>query len=124
MPKKAKILIVDDSSFMRGSLKYLMEANGHEVVGTAGNTKDALKIYKEVKPDLVTMDILMPGESGLVAAQCIKQEFPEAKIIMITALGQEEEQKKAKDIGVAGYIRKPFKEDEVLAVINKALGAT
>ena len=120
----ARILIVDDSAFMRAALKHIVEFSGHEVVGLAANGTEAIKLYEKLKPELVTMDILMPGDGsdGLETAKAIRKKHPTAKVIMITALGQEEKQKQAEQIGVAGYIRKPFREAEITDEITKALG--
>jgi two-component system chemotaxis response regulator CheY len=117
----AKILIVDDASFMRGSLKYIAENAGHEVVGMARDGSEALQLYKELKPDLVTLDILMKGQDGLSALEAIRKQSPEAKVIMVTALGQEEKQEEARRLGASGYIRKPFKQTQVVDEIESVL---
>jgi len=117
----AKILVVDDASFMRGSLKYIVEDAGYEVTGMAKDGEEALKLYKELKPDLVTLDILMRGQDGLWALKAIKKEHSGAKIIMVTALGQEEMQEEARKLGAMGYIRKPFKQKEIVGEIERVL---
>jgi len=118
----ATILIVDDSAFMRGSLKYIVESAGHSVVATANDGKEAIKLYKKFKPDIVTLDILMSGMDGLTALAAIKKENSEAKVIIVSALGQEDKQKEARDIGAVGYMRKPFKQTEIVDEINWVLG--
>ena len=118
----ANILIVDDASFMRGSLKYIAEFSGHTVVGTAKDGREALELYRQLKPDLVTLDILMEGMDGLSALEGIMNEEPAAKVIMVTALGQEEKQEEAQRLGASGYIRKPFKQEEVADEIESVLG--
>ncbi len=118
----AHIVVVDDASFMRGSLKFIIESSGHEVVGTGKNGTEALELYKKLKPDLITLDILMKGIDGLAALKAIREYDPEAKVIMVTALGQEEKQRQAAELGAAGYIRKPFKQSEIIDEIEKALG--
>jgi len=117
----AKILIVDDASFMRGSLKFIVENGGHEVAGTAEDGREALKLYTELKPELVTLDILMKGMDGIEALKAIMAEDPGAKVIMVTALGQEEKQEAARKIGAVGYIRKPFKREEITEEIERVL---
>ena len=117
----AKIVITDDAAFMRSSLKFIVEKAGHEVVGTGENGVEAVDLYKNLKPDLITLDILMKGGDGLTALKSIKGSDPKAKVIMITALGAEDKQKEAKEIGASGYIRKPFKADEVAAEIERVL---
>jgi two-component system chemotaxis response regulator CheY len=117
----AKILIADDASFMRGSLKFILENAGHEIVGLAENGKTAVELYKSLKPDIVTLDILMREMDGLKALKEIRMFDPSAKVLMITALGQESKQEEAKKLGASGYIRKPFKQAEIVSEIERAL---
>jgi two-component system, chemotaxis family, chemotaxis protein CheY len=119
----ARILIVDDASFMRGSLKYIAEHAGHEVVGVAKDGREGLELYRKLRPDLVTMDILMKGTDGLSALASIMKEDPGAKIIMVTALGQEERQEEARRLGASGYIRKPFQQREIMDEMKRVLSA-
>ena len=115
------VLIVDDASFMRGSLKYIVESAEHEVVGTAKDGREALELYKKLKPDLVTLDILMDEMDGFSALKAIKDLDPKAKVIMVTALGQEEKQTEARKLGAVGYIRKPFTMGEISEEIERVL---
>jgi len=117
----ATILIVDDAAFMRGSLKYIIEGAGHSVVGTAKDGQEALRLCRKLKPDIVTLDILMSGMDGLTALKAIKKENSGAKAIMVTALGQEEKQEEALKFGASGYIRKPFKQTEIVDEIKRVL---
>ena len=117
----ATILVVDDASFMRGSLKFIVENAGHEVLGMAKDGKEALALYRELRPDVVTLDILMSGTDGLTALEAIVTEDPGAKVIMVTALGQEEKQEEARRLGACGYIRKPFKQTEIVDEIERVV---
>ncbi len=117
----ATILITDDAAFMRGSLKYVVEGAGHSVVGMAKDGQEALKLCRKLKPDIVTLDILMSGMDGLTAIKAIKKEHSGAKVIMVTALGQEEKQEEAFKSGASGYIRKPFKQTEIVDEIKRVL---
>ena len=117
----ARILIVDDAAFMRGSLKFIIEQAGHEVVGTAKDGREAIDLYLDLKPDLVTMDILMRDMDGLSALEAIIKENPKAKVIMVTTLGQQEKQETAGSLGARGYIRKPFKQTEIIDEITRVL---
>lgn len=117
-----RVLIVDDSAFMRNALKFLIEKLDMEVVGMAGNGTEALELYRQLKPDLVTLDVLMPGMSGLDVLAALKKDWPEAKVVMITTLGQEEKQENAKKMGAAGYIRKPFSPPQVAEELDSAFG--
>lgn len=119
----ATILITDDAAFMRGSLKYIVEGAGHTVVGTAKDGQEALELISKLKPDIVTLDILMSGMDGLAALKAIKKENSRVKAIMVTALGQEEKQEEAFKLGASGYIRKPFKQTEIVDEIRRVLGS-
>ena len=114
-----KILIVDDAVFIRLSLKMMLEKNGHEVVGEATNGSEAVLKYNELKPDLVTMDITMPQMDGITALKAIKKMDPSAKVVMISAMGQEATVKDAIMSGANGFIVKPFVEDQVIRGLSK-----
>lgn len=117
----AKILILDDSSFMRSSLKYIVEGAGYEVVGMARDGEEGIKKYKELKPDIVTLDIMMEPMDGIAVLKLIMREDPEAKVLMVTAIGTEEKKEEAKKLGSSGYLRKPFNPEEVVAEIEKII---
>ena len=117
----ATILIVDDSAFMRGTLKAIVEGTQHEVVGMAKEGREALELYTKLKPDLVFLDILMNGMDGISTLKAIREADPEAKAIMVSALGQEGKQKEAQELGAVGYIRKPFKQEEIINQVNRVL---
>lgn len=114
-----KVLIVDDAAFMRMSLKLLLEKNGYEIVGEAENGRIALQKYKELRPDIVTMDITMPEIDGVTAIKLIKEIDANPNIVVISALGQESYVKEAIVSGAKGFIVKPFKEDIVLKTLSK-----
>ncbi|MCB2297375.1 response regulator [Clostridium tagluense] len=114
-----RILIVDDACFMRLSLKRILEDNGFKVVGEAGNGLEAISQYNILKPDIVTMDITMPVMDGVEALIEIKKRDPAAKVVMISALGQESWVKKAVMSGAKGFVIKPYKEEYVLDTLNK-----
>ena len=119
----ATVLIADDSAFMRSSLKFIVEKSGHEVVGAVEDGVRAVELYRELKPDLVTLDILMEGGDGLTALRAIMKDDPDARVIMVSALGQQEKQEEAWNSGATGYIRKPFKAEQVVEGIENALGS-
>ncbi len=114
-----KVLIVDDAAFMRGSLKMILQSNGFEVIGEAENGLEAIKKYKELQPDLVTMDITMPEMDGIEAVKAIKQFDDKAKIVMISAMGQENKVKDAVIAGAKSFIVKPFKQEFVIETLSK-----
>ncbi len=118
-----KILIVDDTLFMRTLLKNILFSGGHTIVGEAGDGDEAVVKYKELKPDLVTMDVVMPKMNGIEALKAIKSFDPGARVVMCTAVGQEQMVKLAIKSGARGYIVKPFQAPKVLEEINNVLGS-
>jgi len=114
-----KVLITDDAAFMRFSLKTMLERNGFEIVGEAENGAIAAEKYKILKPDIVTLDITMPVMDGLQALKKIKAIDKSAKVIMISAMGQEGIVREAIISGATGFIVKPFNEETILKVFKK-----
>ena len=117
----ARILIADDASFMRQMIREIIEPEGHEVVGEATNGIEAVDLYNELSPDLVTMDIVMPKRSGIDAVKAILAEHPTACVVMCSALGQETLVMEALQAGARDFIVKPFKPDSVVSTIAKIL---
>ena len=115
----SRVLIVDDAAFMRISIKNMLTKNGYEVVGEAENGKIGVEKYKELSPDIVTMDITMPELSGLDALKEIIKINPAAQVIMVSAMGQEAMVRDAIISGAKGFIVKPFKEDGIISAIKK-----
>ncbi|MGY0691569.1 response regulator [Virgibacillus sp. FSP13] len=115
------ILIVDDAAFMRMMIKDILTKNGFNVVGEAQDGAQAVEKYKELMPDLVTMDITMPEMDGITALKEIQKENPSAKIIMCSAMGQQAMVIDAIQAGAKDFIVKPFQADRVIEAIQKAL---
>ena len=118
----AKILIVDDSRTMRKMLRGMLTEAGHEVVAEAGNGAEAMKSIKEFMPDLVTLDITMPEMDGLTCLKLIKTDFPQVKVIMVSAAGQKEKVLEALKCGASDFLQKPFENENAINVINKIVG--
>ena len=114
-----KVLIVDDSAFMRLSLKTLLESNGFQVVGEAENGRIGVEKFKELNPDIVTLDITMPEMDGLTALNEIIQFDKNAKVVIVSAMGQEANVRQAVLSGAKNFIVKPFVSDHVLKVLSK-----
>ncbi|MBN2795332.1 MAG: response regulator [Clostridia bacterium] len=114
-----KILIVDDAAFMRVVLKNILVKEGFEVVGEASNGIEALEQYDLHKPDIVTMDITMPEMDGIVATKELMKKNKNAKVCMVSAMGQEKIIIEAIKNGAKDFIVKPFKPEEVLEKIKK-----
>jgi two-component system chemotaxis response regulator CheY len=117
------VLICDDAVFMRTMLGDILQQAGFDVVGEAETGSQAVERYTQLRPDLVTMDIVMPFKSGIEATKEILAFDDKATIIMCSALGQESLVMEAIEAGAADFIVKPFKADDVLAVVNKVLAA-
>jgi two-component system chemotaxis response regulator CheY len=115
----ATVLIVDDAAFMRISIKNMLTKNGYDVVGEAENGLVAVEMYKELQPDIVTMDITMPEITGLDALKEISKLDPQSKVVMVSAMGQEAMVRDAIISGAKGFIVKPFKGDGIIAAIKK-----
>lgn len=118
----SKVLIVDDAAFMRMTIRKIVEKHGFTVVGEAENGVAGVRMYKETLPDIVTMDITMPEMSGIDALKAIRQCDANAKVVMVTAMGQEGMVKEAVLQGAKSFIVKPFKEDHVIQTINRLMG--
>ncbi|WP_107942695.1 response regulator [Metasolibacillus fluoroglycofenilyticus] len=112
------VMVVDDALFMRSFISNLFENWGFTVVAQAANGKKAIALFQELQPDLVTMDLTMPIMTGLEASKHIIEEFPEARIIMITALGQQRHVKEALMYGVKDFVVKPFKPEELKQIVD------
>jgi two-component system chemotaxis response regulator CheY len=119
---RKRILIVDDAPIIRLMIRDIIQGYGYEVVGECGNGQEGVEKYKELTPDLVTMDIIMPEKSGIEALQEILEYDENAKVIMVTAIDQREALIKAIRIGATDYIVKPFENDRVISAVKKALG--
>ena len=115
----ARILICDDAAFMRMSLNKILTSGGHEVVGEAGNGKEGVKKYKELSPDVVLMDITMPELDGLEATKLIVESDPNAKVIMVSAMGQQDKVFGAFEAGAKDFVVKPFEPDKIISCIEK-----
>lgn len=114
----AAVLVVDDTLFMRASIRQMLEANGHSVAGEAANGVEAIEKFEAVKPDVVLMDITMPDMDGLEALRRIKEIDKNAKVVMCTAMGQQAMVAKAVELGAQQFIVKPFQADRLIAAID------
>jgi two-component system chemotaxis response regulator CheY len=119
-----KILVVDDSKFMRLILRNILGKDAkHNVVGEAENGADAFTKYKELSPDIVTMDIIMPVETGLCAVKKMVEFDKNARIIMVSAMGQEKIVEEAMQLGAKGFVVKPVKPEILLEMIDKVMAS-
>ena len=118
----AKVLVVDDAAFMRVRAAKVLEDAGHQVA-QAGNGIEAVKQYTDWRPDAVLMDITMPDMDGLTALKEIRKLDPQAKVAMVTAMGQQAIVMEALKSGAKDFVLKPFQPDRVLTALQKLLAA-
>ena len=118
---KARVLVVDDAIFMRKMISDILEGNGMEIVGEADTGALAVEKYKELKPDLVTMDIIMPEMNGIDAVRQIMSNDSQARIVMCSALGQQALVQDAMAAGAKDFLIKPFNPSRVIEVVSKIL---
>lgn len=116
-----KVLLIDDSAFVIKQLQQFLVSEQYEVVATAENGEEGINLYKEHKPDIVTMDITMPKMDGITALTKIIEFDSNAKIIMVSALGKEDMVKKALLAGAKNYITKPLDRKKVLERVKMVL---
>lgn len=116
-----RVLVVDDATFMRHMIKNILTEMGCEVVAEAVNGEEACAKYDEIKPDLVTMDLIMPKKGGLEALKDIRENDPEAKIVVISAIDQRQPLMDALKHGAADYVVKPFEKDRVQEAISRVI---
>lgn len=117
----AKILVIDDSPFISKAVKKAVEPEGFEVVGQAFNGREGLEMISQYQPEIIVLDVTMPVMDGLETAEHIYQRNPNAKVIMLSAMGDEKLVESAKRIGVKRFLNKPFKAEEMVATIKGLL---
>jgi two-component system chemotaxis response regulator CheY len=119
----AKVLIVDDALFMRNMLRNIFSESGFDVVGEAQNGNEGIEMFQSLKPDLVTMDIVMPEKNGIEALKEIMAVDGGARVVICSALGQESLIMEALEAGARDFIVKPFKPAKVIEVAQKVLSS-
>lgn len=112
------IMVVDDSPFASKQIKDIVEDNGYEVIGYAKDGEEAIELYKELKPDIVILDIIMPGLNGLETAEILEKQDPAVKILMLSSLCDAGTMEEVKSIGVKHLIPKPLEADVLLASLE------
>jgi two-component system, chemotaxis family, chemotaxis protein CheY len=115
-----RVLIVDDANFIRVLLRSVLVPNGFEIVGEAKNGTEAVQLYRRLKPDVVTLDITMQEKDGLQAAREILIVDPEARIVMVSALGQRQLLIDAARVGIKDFVLKPFSPARILSAVHRA----
>ena len=116
-----RVMVVDDSRIQEVQIRKMLEGSGYEVVCYCRNGEEALAQYGDVKPDVVTMDIIMPGMDGLETAQAILEEYPEAKIIMVSSLAYDDTIQEAEAIGAKLFLYKPIEREALLDALERVM---
>jgi two-component system chemotaxis response regulator CheY len=111
------VLLVDDAAYMRQLLKIMLSKDNHEVIGEAKTGTEGVAQYKELKPDLVILDITMPDMGGLDALKLIREHDPSAKVLLCTASDQASHRQTAEELDVAGYLVKPINRGHLLSTV-------
>ncbi|MBN8221099.1 MAG: response regulator [Spirochaetes bacterium] len=121
MSDKKKVLIVDDSGYMRQVIRRHLESKGFEVTGEASDGSEVVALAENLRPDLITMDLSMKTLGGIEATKQVKKAVPEAKVIVVSALGESRFIKEAVAAGAHDFIIKPFTEDRLISSVRSAL---
>ena len=121
MGPKKRILVVDDAAFMRMMIRNILTKNNFEVAGEAANGEEAVSKYIELSPDLVTLDITMPGMDGVTVLKKIRQHDPNARVLMCSAMGQQAMVVDAIQNGAKDFINKPFHPQKVVEILRRVL---
>lgn len=116
------VLIVDDSIFIYEEIKYILADTDYRVVGYAKDGEQALKMYEELKPDVVTMDIVMPGINGIETCRSLIEKWSDAKVIMISSLAYDQTMEKAEAAGVRDFLFKPLEKDVFIEALDRVVG--
>ena len=116
---KARVLIAEDTEFMRTSLRNLFIKAGCDVVGEAENGSKAITMYNSLRPDIVTLDLLMPKVDGMAALKTIRAEYPDARAVMTALIGQQALVVEAMQAGAAEFLIKPFDIEAVTEILKK-----
>jgi len=112
------MMIIDDAAFMRLSIRRMVENNDYEIIAEGSDGLQAIELYKEHRPDITTLDITMPNMNGIEALKAIRSIDGNAKIIMVSAMGQENLIREAVMNGASSFLVKPFQKDKLLEVLD------
>ena len=112
------VLIVDDSTYIRNTIRNTLEQNGFEVVGEAGNGESAIDLALELKPEIITLDNILPDMTGLDILKTLRKNNLEAFVVMISAVGQQSAQDQARELGASHYLVKPFDHNKLVEILK------
>lgn len=117
-----RLLVIDDALIMRAMIKDIARQAGWEIAGEATNGREGLERYRELRPDLVTLDIVMPEMDGVEALRHLRQEQPPAEVVMVSAIDQKEKLSECIRLGARDFIVKPFDRDHLRSLFQRYLG--
>ncbi len=116
-----RFAVVDDAAFLRELLKSILTSQGHICVGEAANGEEAIQLIERTLPDLVMLDIVMPGRTGIETAKALKEIYPDLKIVGCSTIDEPHLVEKAYDAGFDAYVLKPFTKDQIIQAVNQSL---
>jgi len=116
-----RVLVVDDSRFICEQMKLILKDTEFEVIDYCTTAEDALEAYPKLLPDIITMDIILPGMDGLEASEKLLEEYPEAKIVVVSSLAYDETEDKAAQLGIKSFVFKPFEGDDLIQALYRTL---
>lgn len=111
-------MVVDDSRFIYEQMKDIVADTEFEIVGYCMSGEEALRMYPKILPDIVTMDIILPGMDGLEASEELLKQYPDANIVIVSSLSYDETEDKANQLGIESFVFKPFDEEELLDALR------
>jgi two-component system chemotaxis response regulator CheY len=114
-----KVLVVDDSLYMRTLIKDALSGVGYEIVGMAANGESAIDMAFDLQPDIITLDNILPDMLGIDVLKVLKEEELRSKVVMISAVGQQSVIDEGMRLGASDYLVKPFTSDQLIGIINK-----
>jgi two-component system chemotaxis response regulator CheY len=114
-----RVLVVDDSTYIRSRIKAILENDGHTVVGLAENGEKAIDMALELMPDLITLDNILPDMTGIDVLKALKDQVGLSKIVMISAVGQQSAIAEGLSCGASDYLVKPFQDTDLVEIIQK-----
>lgn len=117
-----RILIVDDTDFDRNLLRNILVSAGYEIAGLASGGEEGVRLYREMMPDLAMLDLIMPDLNGIDTLRRIREEYPEARVMLCTSVGEEGMVDLARRLGAKGYIVKPYQAAHLLKAVERIIG--
>lgn len=116
---KRRVLVIDDSSFIRSSIVNTLETAGAEIIGSVGTGEEALELIEQLKPEIITLDMMLPDMTGLDILKVVKSHYPTVKVIMLSTIAQQSVIDEAKSLGVDQYLIKPISDEDLIQAFKE-----